>query len=131
MIFIGDFYNYLVIGELNMPQVWVPDYPEADGKITYYAVIISDLNRYKSEAEEAIKNIYQTDYRNKTTEFLTAAGPYYDIFVTQNDKWFDDLSSLKIKLGNFVNIIENRIKDAEDLKEEWKEKKKLGHMEER
>jgi hypothetical protein len=112
-----------------MPRVKVYDYPEADGKITYYAVIISDLNRYLTEATTALNNISQVNSRDTVIETQTSAGPYYDAFITHKDNWFDDLISMKRKLENFVNIISSRINDAQNLKREWENKKKLFHWE--
>ena len=113
---------------LTGKRVWVPDFPEAPEKITYYTNLISELTGYETDATAYLAKITQGT-KQLTVENSTSAGPYYDCFIKQKNKWFSDLAAMKSSMNSFVSIISLRISEAEVIKAEWVRKSKLGHFE--
>jgi len=109
-------------------SVFVHDYPEAEGKKKYYEKIIQELEGYESAAKADLGELTQDSLRNSVTN-NTSGGPYYDVFINQKNKWFDDFVAMKKDLKFFVDVISNRLSDARKLRNEWAYKETLGHWE--
>lgn len=110
-------------------RVWVPDYPEAPAKISYYESIITKLESYYTDGTDNLANSDREELRSAAKN-PNAEGPYYSTFITKKEKWFNDLRAFRNDLDYFMGVIDSRIQEAEKLKADWEHKKDLGHFEE-
>lgn len=113
----------------NDQQVWVPDYPEAQQKIDYYSAIVDELQGYIIAANTAYNNITQHRKRSNVESGNNGEGPYFDVFIKQKEKWFDDLEQMRSDLNSYISQIIAKKGEATNLKSEWVVKSKEGHYE--